>query len=87
MQRPSPTGSAVLRRPALTAALAAAPLLALTVPALSMHTRLPSFTDLPLLVSLDKHDGGHAPPSYLHSRCADLLQLEPPRFAAPADAG
>ncbi|MGN8131073.1 biotin synthase auxiliary protein BsaP [Paenarthrobacter sp. 22069] len=28
----------------------------------------------------DKHDGGHAPPSYLHSRCADLLQLEPPRF-------
>ncbi|KIC67607.1 hypothetical protein RM50_08070 [Pseudarthrobacter phenanthrenivorans] len=30
----------------------------------------------------DRHDGGHAPASYLHSRCADLLQLEPPRFCA-----
>lgn len=30
----------------------------------------------------EKHDGGHAPPSYHHSRCADLLQLEPPRYCA-----
>ena len=28
------------------------------------------------------YDGGDAPPSYHHSRCADLLQLEPPRFCA-----
>ncbi|MDQ0665571.1 hypothetical protein QFZ35_004069 [Arthrobacter ulcerisalmonis] len=30
----------------------------------------------------EKYDGGDAPPSYHHSRCADLLQLEPPRFCA-----
>ena len=34
------------------------------------------------LAKEEKYDGGHAPPSYLHSRCADLLQLEPPRFCA-----
>jgi uncharacterized membrane protein YdfJ with MMPL/SSD domain len=37
----------VLRRPALAAALSAGALLALAVPALSLHTQLPSFTDLP----------------------------------------
>ncbi|MGN7201704.1 biotin synthase auxiliary protein BsaP [Arthrobacter sp. SAFR-044] len=30
----------------------------------------------------EKYDGGDAPPSYQHSRCADLLQLEPPRYCA-----
>jgi hypothetical protein len=30
----------------------------------------------------EKYDGGDAPPSYHHARCADLLQLEPPRFCA-----
>ncbi|HZS25504.1 MAG TPA: MMPL family transporter [Gaiellaceae bacterium] len=37
----------VLRRPALSVALAAAALLALAAPALTLHTQLPSFTDLP----------------------------------------
>ena len=37
----------VLRRPALAAALSGGALLALAVPALSLHTQLPSFTDLP----------------------------------------
>ncbi|WP_285244497.1 hypothetical protein [Pseudarthrobacter sp. fls2-241-R2A-127] len=30
----------------------------------------------------EKDDGGDAPPSFHHARCADLLQLEPPRFCA-----
>jgi len=37
----------VLRRPALAAALSGGALLALAVPALTLHTQLPSFTDLP----------------------------------------
>jgi RND superfamily putative drug exporter len=37
----------VLRRPALSAALSGGALLALALPALTMHTQLPSFTDLP----------------------------------------
>ena len=37
----------VLRRPALAAALSGGALVALAVPALSLHTQLPSFTDLP----------------------------------------
>jgi uncharacterized membrane protein YdfJ with MMPL/SSD domain len=37
----------VLRRPGLSVALSAGLLLALSVPALSMHTKLPSFVDLP----------------------------------------
>jgi uncharacterized membrane protein YdfJ with MMPL/SSD domain len=37
----------VLRRPALSVALSAGLLLALSVPAVSMHTKLPSFVDLP----------------------------------------
>jgi RND superfamily putative drug exporter len=37
----------VLRRPALSAALSAGALLALAAPALTLHTQLPSFTDLP----------------------------------------
>ena len=37
----------VLRRPALSAALSGGALLALAVPALTLHTQLPSFTDLP----------------------------------------
>jgi RND superfamily putative drug exporter len=37
----------VLRRPALAAALSGGALLALTVPTLTLHTQLPSFTDLP----------------------------------------
>ncbi|MGO4236421.1 biotin synthase auxiliary protein BsaP [Pseudarthrobacter sp. YAF2] len=30
----------------------------------------------------EEYDGGDAPPSYHHARCAVLLQLEPPRFCA-----
>jgi RND superfamily putative drug exporter len=37
----------VLRRPALAAALSGGALLALAAPALTLHTQLPSFTDLP----------------------------------------
>ncbi len=37
----------VLRRPALAAALSGGALLALALPALTLHTQLPSFTDLP----------------------------------------
>ena len=37
----------VLRRPALSAALSAGALLALALPTLTLHTQLPSFTDLP----------------------------------------
>jgi len=37
----------VMRRPALAAALSGGALLALAVPTLSLHTQLPSFTDLP----------------------------------------
>jgi uncharacterized membrane protein YdfJ with MMPL/SSD domain len=37
----------VLRRPALAALLSGGALVALAVPALSLHTQLPSFTDLP----------------------------------------
>ena len=37
----------VLHRPALSVALSAGALLALAVPALGLHTQLPSFTDLP----------------------------------------
>jgi RND superfamily putative drug exporter len=37
----------VLRRPLLSALLAGGALLALAIPALSLHTQLPSFTDLP----------------------------------------
>jgi uncharacterized membrane protein YdfJ with MMPL/SSD domain len=37
----------VMARPALSAALSAAALLALALPALTLHTQLPSFTDLP----------------------------------------
>ncbi len=37
----------VLRRPALAAVLSGGALLALAVPTLTMHTQLPSFTDLP----------------------------------------
>ena len=37
----------VLRRPVLSAVLSAGALLALAVPALTLHTQLPSFTDLP----------------------------------------
>ena len=37
----------VLRRPALAAALSGGALIALAVPTLSLHTQLPSFTDLP----------------------------------------
>ena len=37
----------VLRRPAVSVALSAGLLLALSVPALTMHTKLPSFVDLP----------------------------------------
>jgi len=37
----------VLRRPALAAILSGGALLALAVPALTLHTQLPSFTDLP----------------------------------------
>jgi RND superfamily putative drug exporter len=37
----------VLRRPALAALLSGGALLALAVPALTLHTQLPSFTDLP----------------------------------------
>jgi RND superfamily putative drug exporter len=37
----------VLRRPALAAALSGGTLLALALPALTLHTQLPSFTDLP----------------------------------------
>jgi RND superfamily putative drug exporter len=37
----------VMRRPALAAVLSAAGLLALALPVLTMHTQLPSFTDLP----------------------------------------
>ena len=37
----------VLRRPALSAVLSGGALLALAVPTLTMHTQLPSFTDLP----------------------------------------
>jgi uncharacterized membrane protein YdfJ with MMPL/SSD domain len=37
----------VMRHPAISAALSAGALLALAIPALSMHTQLPSFTDLP----------------------------------------
>jgi RND superfamily putative drug exporter len=37
----------VLRRPVLAAVLSGGALLALAVPALSLHTQLPSFTDLP----------------------------------------
>ena len=44
----------VLHRPALSAALAAAVLLAAAVPLLSMHTKLPSFTDMPQNVPLIK---------------------------------
>jgi uncharacterized membrane protein YdfJ with MMPL/SSD domain len=37
----------VMRRPALAAALSGGALLALALPALTLHTQLPSFTDLP----------------------------------------
>ena len=37
----------VLRRPAISAVISGAALLALAVPVLSLHTQLPSFTDLP----------------------------------------
>ena len=37
----------VLRRPGVSLALATSLLIALTLPALSLHTKLPSFTDLP----------------------------------------
>jgi RND superfamily putative drug exporter len=42
----------VMRRPALAAALSAGALLALALPALTLHTQLPSFTDLPKSLSI-----------------------------------
>jgi RND superfamily putative drug exporter len=42
----------VLRRPAISAALGAAALVACCVPALTLHTQLPSFTDLPRSFSI-----------------------------------
>lgn len=44
----------VLRRPALAASLAAGGLIALAIPTLSLHTQLPSFTDLPSNVGVVK---------------------------------
>ena len=44
----------VLRRPALSAALAAGALIALALPTLSLHTQLPSFTDLPQNIGVVK---------------------------------
>ena len=44
----------VVRRPALSAALASAALVALALPALSLHTQLPSFTDLPKSLGIVK---------------------------------
>src|SRR5262245_43974721 len=42
----------VMRRPALAAALSGGALLALALPALTLHTQLPSFTDLPKSLSI-----------------------------------
>ena len=42
----------VLRRPVVSVALSVALLVALSVPALSIHTKLPSFTDLPHSLSI-----------------------------------
>ncbi|HEY6017958.1 MAG TPA: MMPL family transporter [Gaiellaceae bacterium] len=42
----------VVRRPALSAALAAGLLVALALPAFSLHTQLPSFTDLPKSIGI-----------------------------------
>jgi RND superfamily putative drug exporter len=44
----------VLRRPAVSAALSAGALLLLAVPVLTMHTQLPSFTDLPKSLAIVK---------------------------------
>ncbi|NUR76190.1 MAG: MMPL family transporter [Thermoleophilia bacterium] len=47
----------VLRRPALSAALAASVLLALSLPALNLHTQFPGFSDLPSSLGFAKtHD-------------------------------
>jgi RND superfamily putative drug exporter len=47
----------VLRRPALSAAVATAALLALSFPALSLHTQFPGFSDLPSSLGFQKtHD-------------------------------
>ncbi|HEX8105450.1 MAG TPA: anti-sigma factor antagonist [Solirubrobacteraceae bacterium] len=42
----------VLRHPAVSAGVAAAALLVLAIPAFSLHTKLPSFTDLPKKVTI-----------------------------------
>src|SRR5919204_3594236 len=44
----------VVRRPALSAALASGALVALALPALGLHTQLPSFTDLPKSIGIVK---------------------------------
>jgi RND superfamily putative drug exporter len=47
----------VVRRPALSAALAGGLLVALAVPTLSLHTKLPGFADLPKSISIvETHD-------------------------------
>ena len=54
--------SAVMRRPALALCAAAARLLVLALPALGMHTRLLSYTDLPrslpVIKAYERHPGG-----------------------------
>ncbi|WP_240617836.1 hypothetical protein [Pseudarthrobacter sp. AG30] len=45
----------------------------------SLHGNAPAEENAP---KQEEDDGGDAPPSYHHTRCADLLQLEPPRFCA-----
>ena len=44
----------VMRRPVLSAVLSGGALLALAVPALTLHTQLPSFTDLPKSIPIDR---------------------------------
>ena len=44
----------VLRRPAISAALGAGALVALCIPTLTLHTQLPSFTDLPQSIGIVK---------------------------------
>ena len=44
----------VLRRPALAAVLSGGALLLLALPVLTMHTQLPSFTDLPKSLAIVK---------------------------------
>jgi RND superfamily putative drug exporter len=73
----------VLRRPGVSAALAASLLLVAALPLLSMHTKLPSFTDLPHNVAI-VHTYDRIVAAFPGSPAPAVVVLRAPDVRAPA---